>query len=178
MKHMLELQFLISDVSFFVVLYCLILVPGARALVRGPWSLAPGPYCDEARREWYRKKSLEDAGRKAKLRECMSGLETMDAATAEPAAAAALARPLQISWTAFKDDELDDIFSAPAPAAVAPPQIEEDIGMAYSLQEAELRGDDDDDDDADAAMCIDSESSDSTSDNDLEGGMFVVGDLF
>ena len=107
----------------------------------------------------------------------MSGLVLTDAAAAEPTAPSAPSRPLQISWTAFEDDELDDIFSAPAPAAVAPPQIKGDIGMAFSLQEAELRGADDDDD-ADAAMCIDSESSDSTSDNDLEGGMFVVGDLF
>ena len=90
----------------------------------------------------------------------------------EPDAAKLAQRAEDAERRGLTDDELEDVFSAPAPAAVAPPQCEQDIGMAYCLQEAELVHDADDDD----AMCIASESSGSTSDN--EEGMFVVGDLF
>ena len=127
----------------------------------------------EARREWYRVKSVEGSGRKARLRECMSGLEPNDAAGTAAAAAAPLASavplPPRISWTAFKDDDTD-IFCG-APAAAAAPHGEHAMCKAYLAQEAEL--DDDDDDDA---VGISSGASDSESDD--EGGMFVVGDLF
>ena len=120
-------------------------------------SIATSNCKHEARREWYRVKSLTSQGRRPSLTECMADLAAIEDAPAVP-----LRRLTQITWTALKDSEVDSHFQSVA---------HEEFHASYWAQEADL----------DDAVGISDDESDASADgtvfyNDDGGAIFNVGD--